>query len=414
MPFSDPILAGATLVRTAMQSENFAVADDGTVTGWQLGRDGSATLTTVAVGNTSWGIDEAGNATLSTLSVTAPDVTIGGQALFADILNAAPLGLVAFGSVQSSASTSVETGLLEVAFNAVDGRSYQVTVDTFLVSVVAASTIQVRLRDGGAAQPTTASTILGYESASTPASSGYVGLRFVKTLRCPDDVGAGQHRLLVCLYSALGTAITVYNNGTNKIQLSVRDDGVNIPNTGVVNSGGGGGGGAVTTTTKTYACTWSGSYYGDGSRRSVSSYCYQGYYSGVPGNGNQKSMLGFPYATIASDLSGASISKVEFYLYFSHWYYGSGGTAVIGTHNVAGASAPATWSGSSNRVQSASWPKPGGRWVTLPTAVGSELAAGTTKGIVIGPGPSTDALYYGYCNGYSQSSAPQLRITYTK
>ena len=138
MPFSDPILAGATLVRTAMQSENFAVDPSGAVTGWQLGRDGSATLTTVAVGNTSWGIDQDGNATLATLSVTAPDITIGGQNLFADILDQAPLGLVAFGSLQSGASTSVETGILEVAFTAVDGRSYQATVDTFLVQVVAA------------------------------------------------------------------------------------------------------------------------------------------------------------------------------------------------------------------------------------------------------------------------------------
>ena len=50
MPFSNPIVAGATLVRTAMQSEGFATAADGTVSGWQISRDGSAVFTDVTIG----------------------------------------------------------------------------------------------------------------------------------------------------------------------------------------------------------------------------------------------------------------------------------------------------------------------------------------------------------------------------
>lgn len=178
-------------------------------------------------------------------------------------------------------------------------------------------------------------------------------------------------------------------------------------------AGGGSGNTPKQTYTKTYSCTWSGRYNQSGSRLNSNGDIYQGYYDGT--NGNQKSLIGFDYSTIASDLSGATISKVELTMTDKHWYYNDGGTAVIGTHNQSVSSAPASYgSTTANRVQSSGWPKGGTRTVSLGTTIGNEFRDGTTKGLCIGPGPSTSKTYYGYFAGQNSSSKPKLKITYTK
>lgn len=174
-----------------------------------------------------------------------------------------------------------------------------------------------------------------------------------------------------------------------------------------------GGSGNTTTYTKTYSCTWSGRYDSGGSRISSNSDIYQGYYDGT--NGNQKSLIGFDYSTIASDLSGATVTKCELTMTNLHWYYNSGGTAVIGTHNQSVSSAPSSFgSVTSDRVESSGWPKGGTRTVDLGTTIGGEFAAGTSKGLVLGPGPSTSKTYYGYFAGQNSTNKPKLKITYTK
>jgi len=416
MPFSNPIIGGqSTLIRKAIQSENYAVDPvSGNVTGWQIARDGSASFTDLEVGNTLWGVDVDGNATFNTLSVTADDISIGGSNLLTDILAPYPRGLIAYGALQSGTAVSNggETGVLELGFEAEDGRSYRFTCDTFLISSSAVgTTVGIRIRDGGSASPTTSSAIVGY-SYATAGAAGFNALTFVRSFNCPGDIAVGTHRMLLSIYAIAGTA-TIYNNSTNKVRLTAEDIGITSDDTGVPNTGGGG-----TSPKKTYVTsfnsTWTGSYYGDNSRRSSNGTFYQGYYSGYPSNGNQRSMIGFDYGSIQSNLSGATIIKAELYMYFAHWYNNSGGTAVIGTHNSTAGSAPSTWGGNNNRLQSASWPKPGARWVNLGTTIGNEFKAGTTTGIVVGPGPSTSATYYGYANGYGQSYRPVLRFTYSK
>src|SRR3954470_9198113 len=77
VPFTNPIVAGNTLVRTAIQSENFAITDDGTITGWSIDRDGQATFTDVTIGGVDYNIDETGAATFRTVDVSE-DITLGG------------------------------------------------------------------------------------------------------------------------------------------------------------------------------------------------------------------------------------------------------------------------------------------------------------------------------------------------
>lgn len=166
----------------------------------------------------------------------------------------------------------------------------------------------------------------------------------------------------------------------------------------------------LTTYTKTYYATWSASYRSSGAKRTDVSEIYQGYYSST--NGNQEALVGFDYAQIQADTSGATITACSVYLYYSHWYSSSGGTAVIGTHNYTSApgSSPVT---NDDRVRN-SYSGTGAETTSLGTTIGNEFKAGTSKGICIGPGPSTSSTYYGYAQGNGQSSEPRLIITYTK
>jgi hypothetical protein len=165
----------------------------------------------------------------------------------------------------------------------------------------------------------------------------------------------------------------------------------------------------LTTFVKNYAPSWAASYQGDGDKRATDE-LHQGQFDST--NGNQRSLIGFP-ATIQSDLSGATVTKVELWLYAIHWGPDSGGTASIGYHILT--SEPATHTGASaaeDEVRVAWSTKSGGKWCNI-TAMADDWPS-TTHGVVVGPGPSTALEYYGYFRGPNQSSPPLLKITYTK
>ena len=175
--------------------------------------------------------------------------------------------------------------------------------------------------------------------------------------------------------------------------------------------GGAGGGGATQEFTTTYSSTWTRSYDQDNSLDISNGDMYQGEYSST--HGIRKSLIGFDYATIQSDLSGATISKVELQLKNKHFYNNSGGTLLLGTHSYT--SAPNTWSGGSvdERRSSHSWARLAKKYVDI-TDYASDLQSGAARGIAIGPPTSTSNTYYSYWAGQNSSDRPVLRITYTK
>lgn len=159
---------------------------------------------------------------------------------------------------------------------------------------------------------------------------------------------------------------------------------------------------------KIYNASWSQAYQGNNSKNTFNPKPKQGFWSST--NGNQRSLIGFPSSTIQSDLASATtVTRVRVYLYFDHWYFNSGGTAVIGHHGHS--SAPSTFSATTDVVRSGNWPKPGGRWVTY-SHTRSQWKSGTKKGISIGPGPSTSRTYYGSARGATESKRPRLEITW--
>lgn len=176
-----------------------------------------------------------------------------------------------------------------------------------------------------------------------------------------------------------------------------------------------GGGTPIQEYTKTYNATWCGRYNGSSSRINQNDDIFQGQYDGT--NGNQKSIIGFDWATIQSDLAGATVKKITITLKNKHWYNNAGGTIVLGTHNSSASSAPSTCPTLNNDLNRFSaWPKLATWEVTIDTTdFGVALKNGTAKGICIGPGPSTSHEYYGYFAGSNDSSGkPKIKITYSK
>jgi len=161
---------------------------------------------------------------------------------------------------------------------------------------------------------------------------------------------------------------------------------------------------------KTFNAVTGRSFGASGSTHSDSQ-MYQGYYSSTWGN--NRSAIMFDYTAIQTALTGKTITgcSIKFKTQFS--YYNAGLTAVVGTHNTASTSRPANWDAvvgeKTNRVRKSGCAAGETTTLSLGTAIGNEFKAGTAKGIVFGPGPSTSKDYY----GYHYLSGIQLIFNYT-
>lgn len=415
MPFTDPIVADTDLVRSAIRSPNYM---SGT-SGWSINQDGSAEFTNVQVtvtGTTAGlqvvrstdgvvvgSINENGVISGQSLAIATDDVEINGEQLATRFARETSPWKVYGRSDSITRSGSGTLGIFEVAFDApVDGL-YTIWGKASFYSESDRDLIIIGVRDGGSSKPSATSTAILYSSGEGPVA--YLGA--CQVIFGVVTLTAGLHRLLL---TAAGYSSTVHVSGECILSVAMFDQ--TLPNLAIDNDGSGGSSTQVQTYSTTYGSTWSATYNGAGNYDSYYGVdVHQGSYDGTAAN-HQKGMIGLPYGTIQSDLSGATVLSCKVGLYAYHWYWNSGGTAYIGTHNQA--TRPATFSGSTGRVSSPGWPKPGFREVDLGVTIGNELKAGTSKGIVLGPGPSNSVDYYGKFYGYNTTWNPYVTITYQK
>lgn len=421
------VISGVTI-----QSNNFSNDPVTGITGWQLADDGTVYMQSTVIGNNNYQIDQQGNASFQ--SVTVNDTLSVGGLTLDQILSAYPKGITYWGSRNTDSdetSGTTELAVLTVGTTFEDQRMYEIGTSTMrIVGTTADDSFIMRVRDGGSSAPTTSSDQLFSVSSHIDVAAGTtentIGGSIIVT--CDDSTAtsftnfhSGDHNLLMTLARANGTGTAhLYESSAtvNPIELYLKDLGSLVPDTGVPESGGGGST-PVTPFTFTYTADWDGTYTGSGTYRNPGTDpavhgLYQGFYS--PNNGNQKALVGFDYSQIQSDLAGATITKFEVYLYYSHWYFNNGGTAVVGYHNLSNSSHPASYPGSG--ITAGGWTFPNwqinqGQWVELGIAVGQGFQAGTIKGIAIGPGPTTSNLYYGYCDSLLQSHPVRIRFTGT-
>ena len=354
-----------------------------------------------------------------------------------------PKGLVVYGNVNdNSGPFTSETGQFHVRTTLLPFRVYRIGFNA--AADVNASNIlfNFRLRmelgpDGGeAAHPTVNSPELLRHEVATPGGTNadfsgnasivaqtdgtlFSGPRDLKILLTGSSAGGqnwnwrgygnGVHTGLGESPPQAGNQIWVEDLGP--LYTDGGDEKYNV----TLNNGGGG---TPPSSSKTYQTVWTAStsktYRGNGSLRTDTTDMVQGTDpSGYNGNGYAYAVFANDAVsgdekgkTVAEAMTGATLLKVEVFLYFSHWYHNSGGTAVIRPHNSTSipSSAP---SGASKTV--GSWPNPGGRWVNI-----TNVSDKNIRGISLGKGPTSALKYYGRAGGADGNIVPRLRLTYEK
>jgi hypothetical protein len=161
----------------------------------------------------------------------------------------------------------------------------------------------------------------------------------------------------------------------------------------------------TTTHNDTYNSTWWDTYQ-DNNTRSGNGHNYQGYYDGVWGI--QKSNYGFDYATISGNVHGrVGVYAAQVYLSSLHFYYSTGGYAVIGTHTNT--SDPSTFSYNRyNNPGTFAWGRTEAKWVSVTTDIIQWFDEQSARGITLYAN-TTDSTYYGYFN-----TSASLYMSYEK
>ena len=328
---------------------------------------------------------------------------------FTEWLNPLPKGLVAFGSrTVASGYSAVIAPFQQLDAVLLPGRAYKLKSRGYFGTDTNASRVVASLRytTDGTAAGTTSGQACSLRSPNNYAANGLMYYELEKMFYVGGSVPV-EYSFVICHQPDAGVGKSrMYGAGSDAAEMWVEDVGLSTPDTGIDRT-------APTppVTKKTYTTTWSntssGTYKDTGTKRTNTTDVVQGY-TGVDTNGNNRGLFIFPSMT--STLSGSTVNKIEVYCYFNHWYYNGGGTARINVHGYS--SAPASSPSLTYATQSTGWPKPGGRWVTLPSSFHAGFISGAYRGFGLGPGASNSQTYYGRANG--TAGAAKIRITYTK
>lgn len=328
-----------------------------------------------------------------TLSVN--DLTIGGDT-FDSYMSAMPLGVVTFGELTADtpyAGTSA-LGLAMLWFPMKSSRMYRARMSGMLAAGTAGDVAQ-----------------LSWQWFSPSAGTAGIG-NFPRVSSTADHVdysvvfkghGTGPRRLGAMYKNATANRPIFWSGRSDyPVQVSIED-------LGLANYNGndayaeftimGGtplsGGGSLpptpaSTYVKTYSPSWTRSWRGS---TQVTDYLQHGYYGGY----QRYSAAGF---NTDADMVGATVTKAELRLTNASWW-GSSGTARIGTSTITSAPTSPITSGSTTNVTG--WPQGAQKWVTIPwTSAQRAITLG------VGAGSGTD----GY--GKFKNNDVELRLTYTK
>jgi hypothetical protein len=415
------IKTGASGQRLELNADGLqAYDDDGELTA-SLSSDPDTTgqfISFQSSGQTLASISDQGVGSFQALYVN--EAFVGGTNIVDGYVELRARGVVAYGQSSddvTGAGAGAPKGYLEIAFDAEDGRTYEVVFQGEVESSSSSTAERYifDIYDGGSSMPSLVSTNIGGVPFAATADSGKndVGAGVI-ILRCPDDITVGQHRLLWAFQATVGTATMRGTDGPSYFY--VKDVGPTefYENIAVLNDGAGGSTPVVKTYTTTYPCTWSG-YYGDagGNYELITEEAYVGQ-GESPTYGDTIALFGFS-SDIATDLTGATVKRATFTAYANWWSENSGGTAIIGWHDYT--SQPTVLGGShmdEDEQRNAGWPKPGAVTTILETGFKTALQSGDARGIVLGRAPSTAKVYRGHFDAFDQTYPASLQITYTK
>lgn len=373
-------------------------------------------------------IDGSGRGSFQSVYVN-DSIVLDGNDLMTDILEPRGKGVISIGTTSETVigggvGSGNERGFIEISFQAEEARTYMICAITEWESDTANDKLVLRLRDSGANNPRITSSWL--QQSITPNVGSAAGNAAAQIIYS-GTFTPGLHRILLSFYGTFGVA-TVNPDGSvgssgNSTIFWVEDVGLPKTDTIIINDAGVPAYLQSSTVapptakreyTKNYAATWSGTYRGNGGyASSFGNTMVQGN-SGDTWLGDARSLCGFDYQAIMSDLRGATVKACYITMYANHWWWNTGGTAVIGTHDYTGR--PSSWSTTrviEQRINSTNWPKPGKRKVSLGTTIGNDFRTGLAKGIALGPTNGSKS-QNGKMDGEGQANEPVLTLVYVK
>jgi hypothetical protein len=442
MQFTNPIVQGEELAITAIRSDDYIES----VSGWRIGRDGTAQF---------YGINVLGDLGVAG-QVSANKFVVGPSGILVpsagfDLVEQAeanrwdsnpdgphpngpvgPRGVVGYysGAPSGTFAAAAETGIIACRFDVAPNRRYLGICTARFSQTVATDTFFFRFKwNDTNVLPTTGSASLRAFFPVVYNNIGHIDHSFTFNSLNTSPFGAGYIALLISKTAGTGT-LSFTTNFENFCDIAVIDIGPAMGvGEGLASKRGGidiyGNPGSTYTAptppsspptvhTKTYQPVWSKTFKGDNSARTDNTArCYQGYYDSVLGD--QKSLVGFPYTTIQSDLSGATGISGSLNVKVNHAYYTAGVYAAVGAHNYT--SAPTSWSGATvDEFLLTYGPLSAGSsyGLDLNAAILNGLKSGAYKGMAFGPIGGTSHNYYGYFAGATETGKPTLTLTYTK
>lgn len=363
-------------------------------------------------------LDEQGDLSVQNHSV-AGDLTVQGNSLL-ELIAAHPRGIIASGFLGSGAQwgpTSGRLGIGEISFINDPARQYEVTLQGLHVFNSASNTrvlVSMRYTADGSTPTISNGTVFASAFVDTRnANAAYTAPSLI-TSGTFSAVDGALIRILITIEPFGGGSATAlaYNAGDayhNPFRVFVKDVGADVPDTYVANTGGGSTVQPKTNYVGVWASTSNEAYDGSNNPRTDTDDLIQGYDAY---NGNGHSMIRFPSnaivgetgKTITQALAGAQIKRVLFYAYAQHWWYASGGTAILRGVNssVLNGTVP-----SGAYVASAGWPRNAGRWVDI-----TSIWQASFNTVWLGKGLGVqDRTYYGRFTG---GADPRIQVEYTR
>lgn len=303
-------------------------------------------------------------------------------------------------------SPGSEIGLIEMSVTVDAGRMYHLIPEVSWHPNAAPCEIHVQVRDGGTSSPSVTSPIV-FSRQFQGANLGWDVIATTQGLWQPTT--SGTHRLLLTAVNSGASAGTLQVNTINcPPTLNVLDLGPAKQIVASVSTGGGTSAPPVQNFYVELAPAGIRTYSGDGTLRTDTSDVVQGW-DPSGGNGDGKGHWWFTRPNITG-----TITRMDLYMYSNHTYFNSGGQALI-SPTQADVGGPGYSQPRSQWNPGATYPKPGGVTVTLPsdwypffTTAGS--GGVICDGIRVGPsGGSNETFYIRFAGPDTR-----LRIWYTQ
>ena len=412
------------LFRTADEGQRLEIDSNGMV---MIGLDADGIeYEMVRIGPSGDNLITLGDTTISPAGVQAPsgafdELAVGGDDL-STILSALPKGIIAWGQhtgssdYDSTPNTLQRRAELQTALE--PGRLYRVKVSERFLQT-----------SGSSATYATDTLHYSYDGVpifpNAPVTGSAQGVSGRHYIPAGNFYSAPPLEFLVNTnrWSAARTFWVMYsvapNSSTAPIRLytatnfpmtlSVEDLGPSQP--GILkrwNEGNGGGGSTPTPDpepvikryTKTYPSNGFRTYDNNGNLRSDPD-VVQGLYAGGPSSLLRKG--GWLFPSMTGDLAGATIEKVEVYMYMNHSYYTAGATV-----NVC------WWGGvmkdNLNVIGTITgWKRNTGKWINVNSSYFNGFKSGSIAGIGVKPTNS-----FAEQSARFNASGAKIRITYTK